>query len=145
MTTRLIIRLTAPVVASSLLLLAVGVGAAWYVHDLERSVSKEIRTNVSSVRAAEEVEIDIREIRTRLDRYLLTGDRKSLEAIAGFQPETDHWLTEAERWSNTDGEQAVDRSGCDRVTTASSPTWPGCCGRRRRMGHRSPWCRGSGT
>ncbi len=118
MTTRLIIRLTAPVVATSLLLLAVGVGAAWYVHDLEKSTSEEFRSKASSVRAAEEVEIDVREIRTQLDHYLLTGDRKYLEAIRGkYLAETDHWLSEAERWATTEREKkltAQARQGHDR-------------------------------
>ena len=39
MNVRMMIRLTAPVVATSLLLLAVAVGAAWHVHYLEQSIS----------------------------------------------------------------------------------------------------------
>src|SRR5258708_15715681 len=107
MNTRLILRMTAPVLLTSFLLLAVGVGAAWYVHRLEKSVSEDILINVSSVRAAEELEIDVREIRTQLDHYLLTGDRKYLDAIPMFRVETDRWLTEAERWSTTEHEKEL--------------------------------------
>ena len=64
MNSRLLIHMTAPVVATSFLLLTVGVGAAWYVHQLEKNVSQNILVNASSVRAAEELEIYVREIRS---------------------------------------------------------------------------------
>jgi two-component system, NtrC family, sensor histidine kinase HydH len=125
MTTRLIIRLTAPVVATSLLLLAVGVGAAWYVHALEKSVSDDIRNNAHRVRAAEEVEIDVLKIRTRLDRYLLTNNRHSLEGIRVFFKETDHWLTEAQQLSTTSLQKkqtSQARAGYDRFNAELDKT-----------------------
>jgi signal transduction histidine kinase len=92
-------------VAVSLLLLAVGVGAAWYVQRMRKNVSHELLINVSSMRAAEEVEILIREIRTQFDHFLMTGDRKYLQASPLFRAETDRWLTVAERYSITPREQ----------------------------------------
>jgi len=73
MNTRLLIRMTAPVMATSFLLLTVGVGAAWYVNRLEKRVSADTLENVSAVRGAYELEIHFREIRTQIDHYLLTG------------------------------------------------------------------------
>jgi signal transduction histidine kinase len=107
MNTRLLIRMTTPVVATSLLLLAVGVGAAWYVHRLQRSVSDELRANVSSMRAAEELEILVREIRTQLDHFLMTKDRKYLETVPAFRQETERWLAEAEYWGVETREQEL--------------------------------------
>jgi signal transduction histidine kinase len=109
--------MTAPVVATSFLLLTVGVGAAWYVHQLEKNVSQNILVNASSVRAAEELEIYVREIRTQLDRYLLTQKKEYLDDIPAFHEQTDRWLTEAERWSTTDQERRLTaraRQGHDR-------------------------------
>ena len=97
MVSPLVLRLMAPLVIVSLLLLGVGVGAAWYVHHMQRNVSQGLRVNVSSMRAAEEVEILIREMRTQFDHFLMTGDRSHLLASPTFREETDHWLTVAER------------------------------------------------
>jgi signal transduction histidine kinase len=103
----LVLRLTAPLVAVSLLLLAVGVGAAWYVHHMQRNVSHGLLVNVSSMRAAEEVEILMRDIRTQFDHFLLTGDRSYLVASPAFRAETGHWLTVAERYSDSPSEREL--------------------------------------
>src|SRR6516165_10932899 len=105
MNRRLVVRMTAPVVAISLLLLAVGVGAAWYVGSWQTTVSHELRVNASGIRAGEELEILIREARTRLDHFLITGDRKYLEQVFELRPESEHWLKEAERWGQTRDER----------------------------------------
>jgi signal transduction histidine kinase len=105
MSARLLFRLTAPLVASSLLLLAVGVGAAWYVQRSQKTLTDELRANVSGMRAAEELEILVRETRTRLDHFLITGDRKYLLEAPALRQEMDFWLTEAERWSLTPQER----------------------------------------
>jgi signal transduction histidine kinase len=107
MNARFLFRLTAPVVATSLLLLALGVGTAWYVQRLQKAVSDDLRANVSSMRAAEELEIVVRELRTQLDHFLITGDHKYLENLSAFVPETERWLAEAERWSLTPREQEL--------------------------------------
>jgi signal transduction histidine kinase len=117
MNRRLVIRMTAPVVAISLLLLAVGVGAAWYVGSWQRTVSLELRVNASGIRAGEELEILVREARTRLDHFLITGDRKYLEQVFELRSESQHWLDEAERWGLTPDERrrmARVRRGHDR-------------------------------
>jgi signal transduction histidine kinase len=105
MNSRFMVRITAPIVASSLLLLGVGVGAAWYVDRWQRTVSQDLRVNVSGIRAAEELEILVREARTRLDHFLITGDRKYLARVPELQSQIEHWLGEAERWGITVDEQ----------------------------------------
>lgn len=98
---RLMLRIAAPVVAVSGMLLALGAVAAWYVHELQDSSSDILVVNVSSVRAAEEIEIGMREVRTLLNRFLRSGDRKYLEACRPIREETHHWMGEAERLSTT--------------------------------------------
>ncbi len=50
----------------------------------------------------------------QLDHYLLTGDRKYLEAIRGkYLAETDHWLSEAERWATTEPRKEADGPGIE--------------------------------
>jgi signal transduction histidine kinase len=117
MNARLIFRMTATLVAVSLLLFAVGVGAAWVIHRWQNRLAENVRVNVSGVRAAEELEILVRETRTRLDHFLLTGDRKYLLQARELREETAHWLQEAERWAITPHEQALTgraRRGHDR-------------------------------
>jgi signal transduction histidine kinase len=105
MSSRFMVRMTAPIVASSLLLLAVGLGTAWYVQRWQRTVSQDLRVNVSGIRAAEELEILVREARTRLDHFLITGDYKYLAQLPELQPQIEHWIAEAERWGITGEEQ----------------------------------------
>src|SRR5262249_29147356 len=117
MSKRLMVRIIAPTVAISLLLLAVGVGSAWYVQRSQKDISDALRLNVRSMRAAEEIEIDIREARTQLDHFLLSGDRKYLDAVPPMRPEIDRWLAEASRCAVTPDEQALmgrAREGCRR-------------------------------
>jgi signal transduction histidine kinase len=94
---RLILRLILPVVGVSLALLTIGAVAAWRIHQAERSTSQLLSMRVGSLRAAEELEILIREIRSQLNEFLLSGDEAHLNAAADLQPETERWLTEAFR------------------------------------------------
>src|SRR5262245_35183726 len=107
MNTRLVVRMTAPITAISVLLLAIGVVAAWYVHRLQKQTSYVLALNVASVRAAEELEIGVREVRTQLNLFLLTGDPSHLEAVPVLRRQTDHWLAEASRLGATAQEQEL--------------------------------------
>jgi signal transduction histidine kinase/CHASE3 domain sensor protein len=121
MNARLILRMTAPVLISSLLLLAIGVGTVWYVHGWQRTVSREVRVNVLAMRAAEELEIAIRESRVRLDKYLITRDQAHLESLSELEPVIERWLAEAERWALTSQEKELMsqlRRAYDRFLTA---------------------------
>ncbi len=118
MNSRLILRLTAPVTATSLLLLAVGVGTAWYVHAMQQSLNYALLDNASSMRAAEELDIFLHEIRTKLDHFLITGDRKYLEEASTFRQDTDHWLIEAERWSGDPREKAFTKRAARAMSTS---------------------------
>ena len=70
----MILRLTAPIVALSLLLLAVGAIAAWYLHRIQKDSTAHLAQNVAGGRAAEELVIDAIQIEIHLDQFLLTGD-----------------------------------------------------------------------
>jgi signal transduction histidine kinase len=90
----------------SALLLAVAVAASWYVHKLFADFSEVLDLNVASIRAAEELEIGLREIRTQLTDYAFQNhDPRYLEAISAQRKSTDHWLAEAERLATTGSEQ----------------------------------------
>ena len=102
---RFLLRVTAPIIVTSLLLLTVGVGAAWRVHQLQQGLSRAVLDNLAAMRAAEELEIDLRELRAQMHHFLLTGDRRYLRAGAQIRPEVERWMAEAERWSLTERER----------------------------------------
>ena len=52
MQSRVVARLTAPIVAVSGLLIVIALGAAWYVRDAQRNVSVMLGSHVASMRAA---------------------------------------------------------------------------------------------
>jgi signal transduction histidine kinase len=100
-------RLTTTIVAISILLLVVGVGGAWYVHSLQQRTSDLLSQHVSNMRAAEELEIGLREVRTQLNLFLRDGDYTHLDAITKLREETDLWLEQAEELTQTPREQKL--------------------------------------
>src|SRR6516225_11483523 len=104
MKSRLMLRIAAPIIILSLVPLAVGVGFAWKIHREQKTLSDVIAVNVTSMRASEELAINIRDVRTSIERYLQTGDKKHLDAIPALRRETDYWLYEAVRTSETERE-----------------------------------------
>ena len=98
-------RLTAPLIVVSVLLLGVGMGAAWYVNRLQNNSSEIVTNYMASVRAAYEVEIGIRETRRQLFRFLKSGDRNDLEPVPQMKQNLEQWLIEAERVAYTPIEQ----------------------------------------
>lgn len=89
---------------SAVLLTAAGI-IAWHMHRLQEDAANLLAINVASVRAAEEYEIGIREVRHQLDIFLLTGETRRLKAVPDLRREMEHWLGEAERVATTDIEQ----------------------------------------
>jgi len=109
MTPQLLGRLLAPVAVVSVLLLVLAFGAAWYVRNIQRTVSDAMANNVESVRAAQELEISIREIRSQFDRYLITLDKKHLVPVPRIRKRTADALATVERTATTPQEEAFVR------------------------------------
>ncbi len=107
MTTRLILRLLVPSTVLSLLLLGAGVGAAWRVHRMHRDISHTLELNVSSMRAAEQIELQVREVQLQIYRYLVSGNQNDLEVVQRLRPEIDGWIDEGVEWSTTEYEQEL--------------------------------------
>ncbi|HUY35033.1 MAG TPA: ATP-binding protein [Pirellulales bacterium] len=117
MSTRFILRMAAPMIGLSMLLLAVGVVAAWYVHNQQKDNSELLARDVSSMLTAEDVEIAMREVRSRLNRYLRLGERKNLDEIPALRAHTLKLLEQSNRLARNPKEHElvakVDR-GCQR-------------------------------
>lgn len=104
---RLLWRIFAPFACGGLVLLAVGGLAASYIVRVQNFSSEMLAWNVSSIRAAEELEIVIRETRYRLNQFLLTGDPSHLEAAAALRESTEQWIAEAGRLATMPDEQQL--------------------------------------
>ncbi|HEV3261510.1 MAG TPA: ATP-binding protein [Gemmataceae bacterium] len=98
-------RMTPPILVISVLPLVAGVGIAWQMHQSQKTASAALALDVAGMRAGEEVAIGIRDVKTQLYRFLLTGDRKHLEAVPALRQETARWLAEAQRAAVTPEEQ----------------------------------------
>jgi signal transduction histidine kinase len=94
---RLMVRITVLTLLVSGLLLAVGVAGAWYIQNKQRDISDSLLWNLKSMRAAEELEIALREMGRQLNQFLATGERRHLQEILDLRRETDWWLTQARR------------------------------------------------
>ena len=97
-------RLIAPVIAVSLLLLGVGTGAAWYVYQLQRANDRLLEQHLASILAAQELEVGLREVRSRLNRFLLIGDPRTLEGISEIRKSTESAWTTMQRTAMTERE-----------------------------------------
>lgn len=109
MQSRIVARLTAPVIAVSGALIVVALAAAWYVRDSQRSVSFMLDSHVASVQSAQELEISLREIHVQFDRYLITGERKHLDSVPRLRQRADEALHDAEKLATTEQEQGLMR------------------------------------
>ncbi|MBL8829848.1 MAG: hypothetical protein JNM18_22910, partial [Planctomycetaceae bacterium] len=87
--------MTLPFWLATVVLLVLTVLVAWYVYDVNRRLSAELEADVESVKYAEELTLGVREIRTHLNRFLLTRDAINLDAIPAIDEETENWLTKA--------------------------------------------------
>ncbi len=103
----LVTRLIAPPAGVSVLLFLTAVGAAWYVREMQRTVSGPMASNVASVRAAQELEISLREVRHQFDRYLITGEQRHLDQVGCLRKRTAVALQAAEAEAGTPSERAL--------------------------------------
>lgn len=86
MSSRLLIKIALPMIAISLLLLGVGITAAWHVQKQQEESSELIRREVHGLLAVEDLFAAIREIRRELDLYLRSHDPQRLENIETMTP-----------------------------------------------------------
>ncbi len=63
--------------------------------------------NVSSIRAAEELELHFRELGTQINRYLLSGDETHITTGLSMKEEIERWTKEARRCATTEVEVAL--------------------------------------
>jgi len=96
MALRLNLRITGPVFFGSLVLLCVGVAGAWYLHRLQKASSSALARSVDSARLAQDLAINSREIRTRINRFLLKKDRGELADLPQLSRDAERLLARSE-------------------------------------------------
>jgi two-component system, NtrC family, sensor histidine kinase HydH len=84
--------LAGPVTAVSVLLLVLGVSGAWYTHRLQMKTTEVLDHNVGSIRAAEELELLVREMRSELNGFLLTNDFEHVTNAMESREQVERWL-----------------------------------------------------
>lgn len=107
MSSRIWAGIVAPVALVSVLLLVIAIGSAIYIQNMQASVADMLAENVMSVRAAQDLELSVRDLRTQGVRYLLTSDPATLEPIPRLRERVMNALKEAERLASTPPEEAL--------------------------------------
>lgn len=92
MRTRLMLFVTAPVIATSGLLIAVGAGAGWYVHHANKNVTDLLSQNLASNHASEKLVLGIRDARNDITRFLNSHEPAELEAASAMRRVTQREL-----------------------------------------------------
>lgn len=101
MSPKFVLRMTAPLVGISLLLLAVGVVSAWYVHRLQKQNSELLARDVASMLAAEDLEIKMREVRSCVSCFLREGRPDYLHQIPPLRVATKQLVGTAKESATT--------------------------------------------
>lgn len=86
-----------PLFGVSLLLLALGLVAAWNVHQQQTGVSELVAKDAHSMVLIHDLYIQMREARHLLNQYLRFGDESHLAGIQALQRETERLLAESQQ------------------------------------------------
>jgi two-component system, NtrC family, sensor histidine kinase HydH len=101
MSPKFVLRMTAPLIGISLLLLGVGIVSAWYVHRLQKQNSELLARDVASMLAAEDLEIKMREVRSNVSSFLREGKHDYLHQIPPLRVATKQLVGTAKESATT--------------------------------------------
>jgi hypothetical protein len=106
MNRKLLIQVTAPAILLGLLLLAACLAGAWYTNRLQRNFAALRNESVTSLQAAEELEIALRQLRFHGFLYLIDPTQPAKDRIQGDHEKFEQALQKA-RTSSPTPEQAA--------------------------------------
>src|SRR5262249_54405754 len=92
MPSKLVLRVTGPIIAISVLLLLMGIAAAVYVQRLQRDLSLIIAGNVSSVEAIQKFAEVIREVENSIKLFVATHNYDHVRTILDRRNDAGIWL-----------------------------------------------------
>ena len=104
---RIVRRIAAPMIGLSVVLLALGVFAAWNVNEQQQTSSDLIVREMHAMLAIEDLHIEMRDVRYLVNRFLRTGDPQSLVAATALRSKTDKLLDSAQSLARTDREREL--------------------------------------
>jgi C4-dicarboxylate-specific signal transduction histidine kinase len=102
---RFLLKIAAPMVAISLLLVGLGAVAAWNVHRQQSVTSALIASEVEGVLAAHDLYVGMRDVRRKLHEFVRTGDRLHVDTIPELYENTRSRLETAVALAHTDEER----------------------------------------
>jgi signal transduction histidine kinase len=117
MNRKILIQVAAPAVLTGLALTGACLVSAWYVNRLQTNLTDILTKNVSSMQAAQQLEITARQLRFHCLVYLIEADPDLLPEIQRDQKTFEKWLGRAEHTALTPGERThvmAIRAGYDR-------------------------------
>jgi signal transduction histidine kinase len=117
MNRRILIQVATPAVLIGLLLCGACLVSAWHVNRLQAGLSNILAQNVSSMQAAQELEINARQLRFHCFLYLIDPDPGLLRDIQDDHEGFETWCVRAEQAASTPDEQKqvrAIREGYDR-------------------------------
>lgn len=100
-------RIAAPVVVISLMLLGLGVSAAWYVQRQQATSQNVIVSEIEELLATQSLYMRSREILHLLQECQRTGDVTLLTSISSLQSEADSQVKAARQWPRTAAENLL--------------------------------------
>jgi two-component system sensor histidine kinase HydH len=106
---KLLLRVTAPAVAIGLVLFAACLASMRYINHLQTSLAHVLDQNVASLRAAQQLEIRVRQLQAHSLQYLLDPGPKRLDPIEKDEREFVEALNEVRSVARTSEEQACVR------------------------------------
>ena len=109
MSIRLTVRVAAPSIIISLLLLAVGSVGGWIVQRMQRNAAQTVSLDMSTIQAAEQLVFAIGEMRMELAQFQASGDAAQLQAVPAACRQIERWLAETERLVDDEDEKALAR------------------------------------
>ena len=94
MSIRPTVRMAAPSIIISLLLLTVGSVGGWIFQHFQRRTAQTVSLDMATIQAAEQLVFAIGETRMELAQFLATGDRARLQAVPAACRQIERWLAE---------------------------------------------------
>ncbi|MCA9089544.1 MAG: hypothetical protein KDA90_13045 [Planctomycetaceae bacterium] len=107
MSSPLVLRITAPLVGVSLLLLGLGAFTAWYVHVMQQQATELLSQGIAIVEASHNVENQLRDLRTRLNKFVISGNYEHLQTADQLTAIIEQSLTATECLDLTPTSQAT--------------------------------------
>jgi signal transduction histidine kinase len=99
-------RLTAPIAAVSLILLAIAIGAAWYIRNTQEAVTGLMKDHARSVRAAQGLETTLQQVQVHVYQYI-SGGKVRPEAMEEYRQRSEEHLQTVREFAQSSEERGL--------------------------------------